>query len=205
MGISAAWIALKGVDKAEALERLEAVETGEIAEPFDFECSMAELPNGWLVILAPDFDYASADRMASLSAGGTAIACAIEEHVMYSLARGYEDGRAVWSIDHDGGQKGAAHLALTGPVPVAFGPIRERLLAEQAEEDAGENMTDHVFTAPVDLVYALCGFRADGSPMPEGEPEMIVLKSLRPAARPPARASGGGGLLKALAGIFRGR
>ena len=203
MGISASWIALKGVDKAEALARLETVETGASAGLYEFEFSMAEMANGWLAILAPDFDYPTPELMGSLSVGGAAVACSIEEHVMCSVARGYEDGRAVWSVDHDGGNGGTRHLAVAGSVPPDFGPIRERLFARQLEEDLGEARTDYVFEAPAELVYALCGFRADGAAMPEGEPQMLVLQSTRPAQRAAPAASGGGGLFKALAGVFR--
>jgi hypothetical protein len=205
MGFSATWIAVKGLDQAEAFARLGVVDTGEQAEPDDMEFSYTVRPDGWLAVLIPRFDSASADLMERLSAGATAVDCSIEEHVMVSFAHGYEDGRLVWSVEHD--PEDDLPLKIVGDPPAELAAISERLLAEQAEED---EPVDHVFSAPADLVYALCGYRCDGMAIPDGEPVMTLLTRMkieRPQA-PVAVGAGsgtGGGLFGALAGLFKRR
>lgn len=203
MGIAASWIALKGVDKAEAFERLGFLDMGEPGELYALEPSYAEMPGGWLVILSPEYDDAWPKQLAALSVGGEALACAIEEHVMCSVAWGYAGGREVWSLDHDPDKGGIRHLAVTGAPPAELDAIREAAFAEQAEEDRGRAMADYVFSVPVDLVYALCGFRADGTEIEGGDPQMTLLEPIRPAKRAAPAASSGGGLFKSLAGLFK--
>jgi hypothetical protein len=200
MGFSISWIAVKGVDKGEALTRLGVVDTGEEAEEDAYDFSFAALPDGWLLILSDDFNYPNAERMAAISTGGEAIAFVVEEHVMYSAARCYRDGSLIWSIDHDGGDKGVHHLDVAGDPPPELGPIHERLSQEQAEEDAGDAMADCIFDVPVELSEALCGYRHD-QVRPEGEELTFTL--LRYTTARLRRVTSGGGLFKSIAGLFK--
>jgi hypothetical protein len=203
MGIRATWIAVRGVDEADVFERLGFIDTGEAADDDGLELSYTQAPGGWLIIFCPEREAPPAEKVEALSVGGQAIICTVSETVMYSEARGYENGRALWSIEHDGGEQGCDHLDVAGAPPPEFGPIRDRLTARQAEEDAGEAMTDYVFDIPAELTYALCGYRGDGQAMPGGSPEMTLLRNVD--ARRPAARERGGGLLKALGGLFRRR
>jgi hypothetical protein len=200
LGFSISWIAVTGVDKDVALNRLGVVDTGEEAEEDDYVFSCTPLPDGWLLILSDDFNYPNADRMAAISVGGEAIAFIVEEHVMYSAARCYRDGSLVWSIDHDGGDKGAHHLDVAGGPPPELAAIHQRLSREQAEEDAGDAMTDCIFDVPVELSEVLCGYRHDRV-RPEGEALVFtVLRDTTPRSR---RVTAGGGLFTAIAGLFK--
>jgi hypothetical protein len=201
MGIRATWIAVRGVDKVEVFERLGFVDTEEEADD-GFEPSYAQLPGGWLAVLYPGGDDPDIKLMEALSIGGQAVACAINETVMHSWARGYRDGEGVWSVEHDGGEQGCHHLDVVGDLPPEFAPIRDRLIADQAKEDAGDANTDYVFDLPAELTYALCGYRADGQAMPGGWPTMTLLHDPN-AGRRAVRGPAGGGLFKALAGLFR--
>ena len=197
MGISASWIAVKGMSKERALEQLGLVDTGEPVKEHSYVTSYAHMPAGWLAILTLDFEFPTHQRLAALSESGEAIGCGVEEHVMYSYARAYRDGKLSWSVEHDGGDEGTHHLKAEGVLPAQLEPIRERLWAEQLAEDAGEAVCDYMFSLPVELTYALTGFRADGEIPDEGEPVMTRLKEPPPARRAPTPQSGG------LIGVFQ--
>ncbi len=194
MGLNAAWIAVKGVGKAEAFERLGLIDTGEPADEGDWALSYAELPTGWLLILRPEPGYLDEKAMGPLSTGGEAILFVLSETVMYSMVQGYADGEGLWSIEHDGGGKGVLHLDVAGSPPPELRAVRDRLMALQAEEGGEEADVDHVFGVPAELISALCGFRVDDADLPE----MTLLDEV---VSP--RASGG--LFKSLVGIFKRR
>lgn len=164
--LSLSWIAVKGPSKDVILSELGLIEVPPDVEPFYSKHAMAESPSGWVIILAENFNYPTPKRMAAVSVGGTALACSIDERVMYSVARLYEDGKAVWSVDHNGGEKGLYHLDVAGDPPPEFAPIRARVVAEQ-DAEGGENAdVDLVFDVPTELSLTLCGYRFD--PQVEG-------------------------------------
>ncbi len=204
-GLFLAWIAVKGMGKEEVLATLSLSGAWRPLTPdedeFSFRISCAEIPCGWMHVLTQNFDYATAERMTALSTGGVAVACAVEEHVMVSQAWGYADGRQVWSILHDGGNRGTMDLETTGDLPSAFMPIREKLVRQQGAEDAGDAMVDYMFDLPVELADALVGYRHDRAP-PKGQE--LAFSTLATSDRRERGTDGrGGGLFKAIAGLFK--
>jgi hypothetical protein len=157
--LSLSWIALKGLPKDSILSRLGLVEVAPEVEPFYHKHEVVELPSGWVIILATDFNYPAPARMAAVSIGGTCLACSIDERVMYSVARLYEDGKAVWSVDHNGGEKGLYHLEVAGDPPPELAEIRARITAEQDAEGGDAADVDLIFDVPAELSKALCGYR----------------------------------------------
>jgi hypothetical protein len=193
MGRSISWIGVEGRAKAEVLAALDLEDTGRPAQELERTGACAELPNGWVVILSRDFEFASPKRIAELSAGGLAIGCAIEEHVMFSGVRACRNGQALWHVIHDC-EDGIYSLATGGEVPPDFGPIRDRLIAQQDKAGGETAGVDYIFDAPMLLAEAVCGFRDDmDDPPPFTELDL--------AGRP---AGARGGWLKALFGR-RGR
>jgi hypothetical protein len=171
VGPSLSFIAIRGPD---ALAGLGLAASG---EPFRGE----PLPppekfvafdlGGWRFLMAEDHQFASRDRVAAAAEGGSAIGVYLEEHVMVSGAFGAEEGRLVWSVQHDP-EQGLEHLDVWGEPPAALEDIRDRLLAElRTLED-----TDTLFNAPVDLAATICGF--DPSAF-SGEVEVTGLKVVR--------------------------
>jgi hypothetical protein len=197
MSFSLSWIAVKGPSKDAVLATLGLVEAPEVEEaneeadfPPAFDHSLAELPSGWIIILAKDFGYPTPKRMAALSEGGTAIACSIEEHVMCSVARCYADGQAVWSVDHNGGEKGSYHLDVAGAPPPEYAAVRDRLTAVQDAKGGADAQADYVFDVPGDLSEVLCGYKFD--PERKDGPTFTALGR--------AKKAKGGGLLGRLFG-----
>lgn len=161
------WMAIQGMSEERIVELL-----GLVAAPKDAKSTarIATLPNGWSILFTRDFDFPTPERMALLSAEGTAIAVSADERTMFSVVRGYERGKAVFAIEHDGGSQGVRHIATAGTIPAAWGPILEQASRQQDEEDAGDATVDFVFDAPPALAGALCGYNDDES-WPEDQEE----------------------------------
>jgi hypothetical protein len=159
------WIAIQGMSEQDVAEALGLVAAPDAPKA---RATICTLPNGWRVLFTIDFDFPTPARMALLSAAGAAIAVSADERTMFSVVRGYERGKAVFAIEHDGGTHGARHIATAGTIPAAWNPILAEANRQQAEEDAGDAMADFVFDAPAALAETLCGYRDDG-PWPDGQ------------------------------------
>jgi hypothetical protein len=165
MSAPVGWIGVQGMDRDRILDATSLIE----ASPGKrMKATIWSLPNGWTFILTFDFGFPTPERMAALSAGGKAVALSADDRPMFSVVRGYERGKAVFAIEHDGGQQGRRHMAVAGTPPAEWSAIFERLSKEQDEEDAGADEVDCLFDAPVDLAKALCGYRHD-EVWPEGQ------------------------------------
>jgi hypothetical protein len=185
VGLSASWIAIRGLDRQEVCRRLDAVDTRRPCDDLTTKLALAELANGWTIIRSRQFDFPNPKRLSNLSQGVEVIAGQIEEHVMVSLGRGFRDGSEIWSVTHDPG-KGLGSLVVEGEAPPALASISERLQREQEAAGGDEAGVDLVFEAVPELVSELCGYRPD-----EGEPPKFV--ELLPNRR---------GLFGTLAGMF---
>jgi len=171
VGLSLSFIAIRGPD---ALAGLGLAASGEpfrgepLPPPEEF---VAFDLGGWRFLMSEDHRFASRERVAAAAEGGSAIGVYLEEHVMVSGAFGAEEGRLVWSVQHDP-EQGLDHLDVWGEPPAALEDIRDRLLAElRTLED-----TDTLFNAPVDLAATICGFDPNAF---SGEVEMTGLKVVR--------------------------
>jgi hypothetical protein len=161
MGISASWIAVKGVAEADALVRLGLVEPDEDLDLESLAFQFVRPGGDWLVLMAPDDEELAAEPLAELSRAGEVLACVVDDELGYSAVQGYAGGRAAWSVIHNGGEEGLAHLEVTGDPPPAFHEIHARLSALQAEEDEDSDAAvGHIFALPAELAFAVCGYRA---------------------------------------------
>jgi hypothetical protein len=84
------------------------------------------------------------------------VACYANETVMNSYACGWANGVEQWSVFHDAQQE-VKHLETSGTPPPQFQAIRDRLFAQQDEDDGA----DFIFDIPVDLFAAVGGIRYD--------------------------------------------
>lgn len=170
MGLSHSWIAVRGLAPADALGALKA-EAGAEVEPEDFSMSfgLGVLPGGWLLVVSDNFDAAFKGRLAPLAQMGPAVACAVEEHVMVSEARGYEGGAEIWRVVRDP-EEDEEGLSVVGDPP-GFEAIRR---AAQQEQEA-EGDADFLFDVPADIAASICGFK-----LGESEPEGFRYTELRP-------------------------
>ena len=116
MGFKISWIGFSGTTKAGALEKVGLTDTGEADEFNEEPFSGAEIPGGWFIVFANDFQFVSPQRLARLSGDCRVIACQVHEGIMFSAAYGYERGDRVWELAHDA-QQGIGDLSVSGSPP----------------------------------------------------------------------------------------
>lgn len=177
MGESYGFIAFKGRAKADVLDAFELEETGEVRENHYLRktFSIAELENGWTVIVSGDLGFVTPRRLADASAGGEALACEATSVVMGGQAWGYVDGRERWAIEYDCGKDPA--LSTRGDLPEGFGAVRDKAIAEQTERDAKGASVDVMYDIPADVIESLIGYRNDSNA--DWEPEYFALARKR--------------------------
>jgi hypothetical protein len=160
MGFSISWLAVQGVDVAQAAEAMGFA----LGEPMDFVDgdSIAELAGGWVLVWSEDFEALHRGRFAPLLKFGPAVGCSVEEHVMFQEARGYREGVEVWRVTHDPNEGESLYdLTVIGDPPASLAAIRDAAVKEQdarGGEDAG---VDFICDVPLDLARSICGFKHD--------------------------------------------
>jgi len=162
MGFSLSWAAARGA-APEAIRDLLALRgTGTYENLPESEITGAALPGGWYLFVSQRDGLRLTDDavMARVSALGEIVICYVEEHVMYSLATCWRDGRRVWSVSHDA-QIGAEHLETQGEPPASYPAIRDRLRNEQVAAGGKQADVDSIFEIPLELAYSLTGYRHD--------------------------------------------
>ncbi|HEY8615132.1 hypothetical protein [Phenylobacterium sp.] len=159
MGLSIAWIAVKGVTPETVMETL-GVERSSAGRRQ--QAQVGELAGGWTLYVDPHFERGFREPLDRLAALGAAlVACRQEEHVMYAEARGYEGGRELWRVVRDSEQEPYMHLAVTGEPPPQFASMRAKAFAEQEGEGGEDADVDLLYEVPLDLARSICGFKTD--------------------------------------------
>jgi hypothetical protein len=178
MGYSLSWLAIKGKAPRAVLDELGFRPTGERLEFPEAPLSAATIPNGWYLIVSDHTEYVASDSVLEhLTADCEAVTCYVEEHVMFSGATGWKNGRRCWSVNHDA-QRNIEHLETEGELPASFNSIRDRLFSKQKEENirkAGirrpwfrrralsfsEMACDYIFGIPVEVAREVTGYQHD--------------------------------------------
>lgn len=160
MGFRISWLAFEGIDKGRLLEALGFRDTGEVDEANESPFSATQLRNGWSIIWSNDFDWAATQPIKLGFPTKRSISCQLHEGVMYSAAHGADDGVELWSVTHDA-QKSLHDLSVSGNPPKEFPTIRDKLLSDQAVEDAASAEVDFIFDIPIELAASITGFRHD--------------------------------------------
>lgn len=159
MGFSASWIAVQGLAPEVAIEAL-GLEVVSEGNPYpEGEISLAALANGWTVVwFERDLEAVFTAPGHALAQHGPTVACAVEEHVMFSEARGYADGAETWRVAWDC-EEDRNEPATSGDVPAAYAAILAQAVAEQAKP--GNEIVDFLWDVPPELAESICGFRHD--------------------------------------------
>jgi hypothetical protein len=188
MGLAMSWIAVRGRDRDDVLRELGLESEPEVTDFPPGGLSVSPLAGGWLLFVADrDLDAAFEPRFTDLSRGGSAVACVVEEHVMFQESRGYRDGVEAWRVTHDCNMEGGLyHLEVTGDPPSELEAIRRTEVANQDAEGGQQAGVDFLADAPLDLAKAICGFKHDDE-WPEG---MGFSRLFRPRAAAAPKAGG---------------
>jgi hypothetical protein len=155
MGARLNWLAVQGVDRVALLAGLGLVETGVASDEADSPLACAEFPGGWLVLVSSDMGLDLDRALPVASAGGLALGCEVEEHVMVSRLRAFRGGAPAWAVTHDP-DVDLRDVAVEGEPPPPFADIRAALAAQQAEGD--DEAVDYMFDLPSRLGQDLCGY-----------------------------------------------
>jgi hypothetical protein len=163
MGYSISWIAVRGMPSDAVLAELKLRRTGKSEDVPESPMSAIVLSGGWFLVFANGCDYVDRAPLRQVSNSAEVVACAVEEHVMASAARGYSGGEETWCVAHDA-QYGLDHLDVTGEPPRQFASIHKRLADKLAAAGGDDSDVDYLFDVPVELAAKLTGFRHDRSP-----------------------------------------
>lgn len=177
MGISFAWTAVEALPPAEALSRLSLGATGQTcAFPFDAVASHV-LPEQWFLVAAGRCNHRiiGPESMSELSKGCDAVACAIEEHVNFSMAELWRDGVRVWQVEYSA-ERTSDPLHWSGTLPDRF-----HTLHTAAEPDDSDKL-DGIFLMDIPLIMAkeVAGYRHDEDDPGFDTTPFQLLTDLRP-------------------------
>ncbi len=187
MGFAISWLAVSGKDPQQVLQELQLHRTGETEEFPESPVSAVQLPGGWFLVFANRFDspLVANGSLQQLSSGCTVISCQVEEHVMFSSATCYFNGKSKWHVVHDA-QESIYHLSASGDLPPEFNDIYASLKQEQDDSGGDKSDVDYIHDVPVSLAKAVTSFRHDhdiqgDSPEPF---EVLASRSSSASAKP---------------------
>jgi hypothetical protein len=175
MGFSLFWLAIKGASADDACAALGLTRAGGDSPYPDHTYSGAALPTGWYLVVGNDEGYEAllGKDMQALSGAHDVVACEVEEHVMFSSAASWHEGKRIWRLAHDS-DKGIEHLDAEGQLPDDYETVRQEFSAEQAEEED----VDYIFEIPLELARRLAGFKHDEV---EVDGQDVSFEELKPA------------------------
>jgi hypothetical protein len=160
MGYSLSWAALKGGNVKSVCAVLGLRPTGKREEVAEAKIDGVQLPSGWYVVLF-DHDEVKDSLLEKLSRNGEVVSCFVEDHVMFSSASGWIEGKEIWKVWHDGGELGHTHLETRGKLPPEFEDMRKVLFEKQVAADRDNEPVDYVYDLTAELAKRLVGFRHD--------------------------------------------
>jgi hypothetical protein len=162
MGYSLSWAALKGGNPETVCSALGLRATRKREQLPKSKVTGAALPTGWYAILFNRTEIKD-QTLEKLSRAGEVVSCFVEDHVMFSSASAWKNGRQLWRVAHDGGQDGVLHLETSGDLPAEFASIQKNLFAKQEKETAEPDdlKVHHVYEFRAEVAKELTGFRLD--------------------------------------------
>jgi hypothetical protein len=186
MGYSLSWIAVKERPNEEIQRILGLRKTGKHGDYGKHSLVGHQLRDGWYILIA----NTSEDRitkgkiLTKLSKGCQAVACSIEEHVMFSSCAFWNKGKKIWSVKHRG-EEGAFDVVNSGKLPENYSLLKDQFIAKQKSEGGERAEVDHVFELPLSLAKQLVGFKHDEeiSDLPDGSYEIFEYGYLQRISR----------------------
>lgn len=195
MGFAISWVALKS-DRSEALQILGLEATGARQDIPGSQFTGVQLKEGWFVVVANNFDFAANLPLEELSASRRLVACWLEEHVMCSGAVEWQNGKQLWSLDHNP-ENGLDHVEIGGQPPDGLQGFVAEAAQELAAEGGEKSLVDFHFDVPMTLAHSIVGFRHDRDVDSTLSEPFEVLE----ASEDGASATASGGCAPLLAGL----
>jgi hypothetical protein len=186
MGYSLSWLAFRGVSPEAAMQRLHLTDTGQTVEYASAPVAGQALPDGWHLVVATRCDHplVSPEALRLLSEGSEVVACSIEEHVMFSSAERWTDGRRAWRIEH-ASERSRRDIDVEGLAPESLQAALDRASKQQDAEDSSAAEVDYFFEVPLDVARSIAGFKHDEGVGSSGD--RFIEYSFRPRAEAAGR------------------
>ena len=164
MGFAISWLAVKGKSPEAVAQNLGLTPTGEMTDYGESLFTGRTLSSGWflLVINQCEHKFVKPDSLAVLSSNCEAIACSIEEHVMFCSSELWRNGMQIWRIEHDA-QKSMEHISNSGSLPDGYSAIEKEFSEEQKKAGGKKADTDYFFEIPLQTAKSIVGFKHDES------------------------------------------
>jgi len=193
MGWSLSWAALKDGNVQTVCAALGLRATGKREGIAESKIAGTALPTGWYVVVFNRTEIKD-KTLENLSKSGEAIGCFVEEHVMFSSASAWKNGKKLWHVAHKGEEGDVLDLETSGDLPAEFESIRKDLFAKQEKEatEDDELKVDHVFDLPAQLAKKLTGFRHDEDVPGLGDEPFEVLEPAKGSSWNPLKRLFGG-------------
>ena len=189
MGFSVSWLAVKTDDLDQLFEVADVAPTTESDECLESEFSGSGLQSGWYFFQTQGCDHPiiSGDSLSKISKLGETIACSVEEHVMVSVAEGWNDGARSWSIAHNA-QEGMFDLSADGELPAHYEATKNDFVSQQNAEGGEDADVDFIFDIPLQVAKRICGYKHDEGSPPWVPPGPVAFTqqgaSTAPSAKP---------------------
>lgn len=162
MGISLAWVAVKGLELDTILGRLDLAPTGRSCDILETDIAAHPLPgHAWMVAaLNCAHRIIHPASMADLSAGCRALACSVEEHVNFAFCEMWQDGRRLWQVQYVGCED-PVEFSHSGELPPRFHELLAHVTPEGSDDLEGYFLID----IPLILAKEFSGFHyAEANP-----------------------------------------
>jgi hypothetical protein len=153
---SHSWVAVQGTDLGtiQAALGLEAFGVERLANDVP-DVGIAELPKGWLVVVAADPAGAFRDPLAKITAFGRSVACC--EDASRVETRNYEGGVETWRVVAD--RDDPEILSIVGDPPDEFSALLDMACYDIFYETPRGVVIEAYRGAVLDLALVMCGFQ----------------------------------------------
>lgn len=158
MGISLAWVAVKGLEPAAVLSRLGLAATGRDCDDHFDDIAAHPLPDDALLVAARGCDHRvlRSHHVARLSIGCRVLSCAVEEHAGFASCALWEDGRRVWQVEYVGCED-PEEFYFEGELPQRFHVLHANAAPTDSDDLDGYFLMD----IPLMLAREWSGYRHD--------------------------------------------
>jgi len=162
MGVSLSWLAAHGKSPEAVREELQLRGTGTPGDIPESSFVGSTSNAGWYLIVARGCEHRiiSAPVLERVSAGCEVLTYTVEEHVMFSEATGWQNGKRLWRVTHKG-EDGPKGILAEGTLPAEYTSIRDNYISRQDSEGGEEADVDFLFEIPVVLAQTFVGYKHD--------------------------------------------
>jgi hypothetical protein len=159
MGYCLSWLAVKDMPAEKIFKTLGLKKSEGNNRCPEIDFSYIDMHNGWHIVIVNGDDVMTAKTswLKELSYQAEVISAFAEEHVMYSAASAWRDGKRIWFIEHNL-ERGDEDLQTEGTLPECFEEVHQELLNERKNDP---HPCDYIFDVPIIVGMKITGYIHD--------------------------------------------